>query len=204
MTGRTVIAELDLREVPQPQRHAQVYAMFETLAVGQSFTLVNDHDPVHLREQMDADLYGSFTWEYLRGEPRDWRITISRLASTPLPRVVVDSRQAGTSGGSDVVGAAWRLTPTERELDANIIALPPGGAIEEHVGADLDVLLHVVDGTGTLRTEGEDVLLRAGAVVYLPRRARRAVLAGSHGLRYLSVHRRKETLPLMPRVAPPA
>jgi uncharacterized protein (DUF2249 family) len=199
MTGSRPSPELDLRGVPARQRHPQVYAMFETLAVGQSVTLVDDDDPIHLREQMERDLHGSFSWEYSRREPQDWRITITRMTSTPLPRVVVDSREACEP---DAVGALWRLDPSERDLDANLIALPPGESIREHVGADLDVLLHVVDGAGTLRTEGADVPLRPGAVVYLPRRARRAVLAGSQGLRYLSVHRRKETLPLMPTLAP--
>lgn len=191
--------DIDLRGTPKPERHPRVDAAFRALAVGDSFVLANDHDPLGLRHQFDRDHTGSFSWEYLRREPQDWWVRLTRLTSTPLPRVVLDTREAALAvSDPDVTGAAWRLEPAERELDANLIALPPGESIAEHVGADVDVLLHVVAGTGTLRTEGEDVLLSPGEVVYLPRRARRAVLAGSNGLRYLSVHRRKETLPLTP------
>lgn len=118
-----------------------------------------------------------------------------------LPRLVLDTHEAARAvGDPDTRGAAWRLDPVDRELDANLVALPPGESIGEHVGADVDALIHVVAGTGTLRTEGDDVLLSPGALVYLPRGSRRAILAGSGGLRYLSVHRRKESRPLMPRV----
>jgi hypothetical protein len=39
-----------------------------------------------------------------------------------------------------VTGAVWKLQGRDRDLDANIIALPPGGMIETHAGTDLDVL----------------------------------------------------------------
>lgn len=119
-----------------------------------------------------------------------------------LPRLVLDTHESARGVGEPGVrGAAWRLDPPDRELDANLIALPPGESIGAHAGAEVDVLIHVVAGAGTLRTEGEDVPLNPGAVVYLPRGARRGVLAGSQGLHYLSVHKRRETRPLMPRVA---
>lgn len=114
-----------------------------------------------------------------------------------LPRLETDTRTAG-SGPDDRAGAVWRLEPEDRELDANLISLPAGDGIAEHAGADVDVLLHVVAGSGVLHTAGDDLALEPGAVVYLPRGARRGVLAGAEGLRYLSVHRRKETRPLMP------
>lgn len=117
--------------------------------------------------------------------------------TTPLPQVLLDTRELEARlGQADVAGAIWRLEPSARDLDANLISLPPDGAIEEHVGPELDVLWHVVAGSGTLRTEGGDVELAPGAVVYLPRSSRRAVRAGAEGLRYLSVHRRKESLAL--------
>lgn len=118
-----------------------------------------------------------------------------------LPRLLLDTREvAAAVGEPGVAGAVWRLEPSERQLDANLIALPAGGTIEEHVGADLDVLLHVVAGSGTLRSVAEDIPLEPGALVYLPRGSRREIAAGAGGLRYLSVHTRKQSRPLMPGV----
>lgn len=192
---------VDVRELPTPARHPRIVAALGALDVGKAFVLVDDHEPRQLREEFERDLAGCFGWEHLRREPLDWRIRITRTASTPLPRVLLNTQEiAVVIGEAAVAGAVWRLDPTERDLDANLIALPPGDKIEGHTGADLDVLIHVVAGTGTLRTEGDDVALTPGAVVYLPRRARRAVLAGADGLRYLSVHTRKMTMPLTPTV----
>lgn len=127
--------------------------------------------------------------------------TDDALDTTRLPRVVLDeSEMADAVDDPEAAGAVWRLEPSDRELDANLIALPAGDGIAEHAGADVDVLIHVIAGSGTLRTAAGEIALTRGQIVHLPRRARRAILAGHEGLRYLSVHRRKETKPLMPAV----
>ena len=116
-------------------------------------------------------------------------------AMAALPRVLTDTGAlAASAGAPDERGAVWRLTEPTRHLDANVIALPPGGTIDAHAGPDEDVLWHVLAGDGTLATDGGDVALTPGAIVWLPRRSRRAVAAGEHGLRYFSVHRRKSGL----------
>lgn len=116
-----------------------------------------------------------------------------------LPRILANTHTLARD--ADGEGAVWRLDAGERDLDANVISLAPGGSIGEHSGPDLDVILHVVSGSGTLATEGGDLELGPGAVVWLPRRTRRGFAAGGEGLVYFSVHRRKPGLGLS---APPA
>ena len=99
---------------------------------------------------------------------------------------------------SQATGAVWKLQTRDRDLDSNIIALPAGGAIETHTGPDLDVLIHVLAGTGELATENGVVDLCPGALVWLPRRSRRRFTAGPSGLRYLTVHQRRRSLILEP------
>ena len=111
-----------------------------------------------------------------------------------LPRVLATTRALAHDVGAS--GAVWKLTMGERDLDANVIALAPGDTIGEHTGPDLDVILHVVSGSGTLVTEGGDVDLEPGDLVWLPRRTRRAFRAGDDGLVYFSVHQRKPGLGL--------
>ena len=72
--------ELDLREVPRAERHPLVFANLDALAVGQSFILINDHDPVPLHMQIDDRRPGEVTWEYERREPGMFRIRIKRTA----------------------------------------------------------------------------------------------------------------------------
>lgn len=91
-------------------------------------------------------------------------------------------------------GAVWSIAEPERELDSNLIRLPPGESIEDHVGAEVDTLVHVVHGSGTLRGEAGEEPLRAGDVALLPRRTVRGFRAGPEGLEYLTVHRRRQSL----------
>ena len=49
----------------KPDRHPRVFAECDALAVGQSFVLLSNHEPRHLREEFDADRPGEFDWEYL-------------------------------------------------------------------------------------------------------------------------------------------
>ncbi|MEU4348064.1 hypothetical protein [Streptomyces sp. NPDC023838] len=91
-------------------------------------------------------------------------------------------------------GALWRLAERGRQLDANLVRLSAGAAVAEHVESELDVLLVVVDGDGLLDNGVERRALEPGAVAWLPRTARRGLLAGPNGLVYLSVHQRRPGL----------
>jgi len=75
-----------------------------------------------------------------------------------------------------------------------VIRLRPDAQIEAHLGPDLDVLLHVVAGSGQIVTATDPIRVETGAVVWLPRRSQRAILAGSDGLTYLSIHPRRPGL----------
>jgi uncharacterized protein (DUF2249 family) len=77
MTEQTII---DVREVPPPQRHPQIFSAFENLAPGEAFILVNDHDPKPLYYQFKFEREGQFTWEYLEEGPTDWRVRIGKTA----------------------------------------------------------------------------------------------------------------------------
>src|SRR5699024_3742966 len=143
----------------------------------------------------EADHAGSYDWEYLNREMRDWRIKITKLSSTPLPHVLTDTSSM-PADTADAAGAIWKLEARERDLDSNIIALQPNESIDSHTGPDLDVLMHVLGGSGTLETELTTIDLLPGALLWLPRRSQRQVNAGSEGLRYLTVHQRRQALVL--------
>jgi uncharacterized protein (DUF2249 family)/quercetin dioxygenase-like cupin family protein len=194
-TDATAEPELDVRGLAKPLKHPAIFSTYDALAPGESFVLVNDHDPRHLHEEFEVEHPGSHGWTYLHNQPRDWRIRITKLASTPLPRILCDAT-AVAEGPGDPAGAAWKLPVRERDLDANIVRIPPGSGIDAHHGPDLDVLLLVLHGSGRLHTELDTVELRAGALAWLPRRSRRAFTAGDQGLAYLTVHQRRQVLPL--------
>lgn len=116
-----------------------------------------------------------------------------------VPRVLGNSADI-TAGAPATSGTLWKLDLPDRGLDSNIIALPPHGTIGAHHGADVDVLVHVLTGNGTVTTEQSTVDLHPGALLWMPRRSRREFQAGPEGLRYLTVHQHREIGGLMPTV----
>ncbi len=193
--------ELDVRRLRKPDKHPTIFAAFAELPFGGSFVLVNNHDPRHLHEEFEADYAGGYRWEYVEKGPAIWRIRISKLTTTPLPRVLTNTADvAGADGTPDVAGVSWKLDIRERDLDSNVITLAPSARIDTHTGADVDVLIHVLSGSGRLTTEEGAIELAPGALLWLPRRSRRQFTAGPDGLRYLTVHQKREILPLTPTV----
>ncbi len=77
--------ELDVRRLRKPDKHPTIFATYSALAAGESFVLVNNHDPKHLRAEFEADYPGSYDWEYIEMGPDAWRIRISKLVATPPP-----------------------------------------------------------------------------------------------------------------------
>ncbi len=70
--------ELDVRAIPPREKHPAIFTTFGALAPGEAFVLVNDHDPIPLRFQFEAQHAGRFGWEYLEQGPAVWRVRIAR------------------------------------------------------------------------------------------------------------------------------
>ena len=47
--------ELDVRPLPKPDKHPRIFGLFGALAVGESFVLVSNHDPKHLRREFETE-----------------------------------------------------------------------------------------------------------------------------------------------------
>lgn len=121
------------------------------------------------------------------------------MKHTNQPRVIGDLSILDEVD-ADARGAVWKLTDETRDLDSNLIRLPADEQIGDFTGPEIDSLIVVVSGSGTLRTEGGPISLRPGQLVWLPRRSLRGYQAGAQGLAYLTVHQRRVVEPLMPTV----
>ena len=69
---------LDVRDMAPRVRHPTILSTFDALAPGEALELVNDHDPKPLRYQFEAELTGTFTWDYLEEGPEVWRVRIGK------------------------------------------------------------------------------------------------------------------------------
>lgn len=73
---------LDVRTLVPAERHRRIFVTYEGLAIGDTFELVNDHDPKPLYYQFDAEHHGAFSWRYLEQGPEVWRVEIGRVGPT--------------------------------------------------------------------------------------------------------------------------
>jgi uncharacterized protein (DUF2249 family) len=73
--------ELDIRIVPPREKHPTIFRTFDALQQGETFTLINDHDPFPLRHQFEATRTGQFSWDYLERGPTIWRVSIGKSSS---------------------------------------------------------------------------------------------------------------------------
>ena len=69
---------LDVRELPPARRHSLIFETFHQLNPGESFVLVNDHDPKPLYYQFSYEHAGRFSWMYEEQGPEVWRVRIGK------------------------------------------------------------------------------------------------------------------------------
>ncbi|MCQ4084450.1 hypothetical protein NGB36_28710 [Streptomyces sp. RB6PN25] len=120
----------------------------------------------------------------------DARIGPHDSAGAPLPQLLCD---VNALAAVDPVpaGALWRLAESGRQLDANLVRIRPDERIDTHTEPDLDVLLLVIAGDGTLGTTNDPQPLTVGSLAWLPHGSTRSLTAGKDGICYLTVHRRR-------------
>jgi uncharacterized protein (DUF2249 family) len=72
--------QLDIRPVPVRKKHPTIFRTFDNLANGETFQLINDHDPMPLYYQFNAERPNQFGWEYVERGPEVWRVNISKTS----------------------------------------------------------------------------------------------------------------------------
>jgi quercetin dioxygenase-like cupin family protein len=91
-------------------------------------------------------------------------------------------------------GPVWGTASTD--LNATLLEWRAGDGPAEHVNDERDVLYVVLDGSATLTVDGEPRELGAGEVTIVAKGARRVLVAGPDGVRYLTAHTRRGGLEL--------
>ena len=71
---------LEVRHLPPAQRHQVIFERFNGLQAGESFVLVNDHDPKPLYYQLAAEYAGELLWQYLEQGPEVWRVRMGKAS----------------------------------------------------------------------------------------------------------------------------
>lgn len=69
---------LDVTLLEPKMKHPTIFARFDELAEGRSFTIHNDHDPKPLYYQLVGERGDIFNWEYLEQGPEWWKVKITK------------------------------------------------------------------------------------------------------------------------------
>ncbi len=75
------LRELDVRRMAVPRRHPEIFRTFDSLAPGNAFVVVIDHEPKPLLYQFQVERPGLFEWSVLEAESERFRIEIRRRGS---------------------------------------------------------------------------------------------------------------------------
>ena len=108
------------------------------------------------------------------------------------PEHVIDIAAALRQARND--GPIW--SANSDQLNVNLLRLPAGDGVAEHVNSEVDVVLVVFEGSGDLTVDGTNYPLGPGHAFVVPRGARRAMRCTAGPLVYLTCHRRR--MGLMP------
>ncbi len=73
--------QLDVRAEPAARHHQLISETGGALGAGESFDLVEDHDPKPLYCQLAAEHAGESEWQPVAKGPEVWRVRIGRTVS---------------------------------------------------------------------------------------------------------------------------
>jgi quercetin dioxygenase-like cupin family protein len=108
----------------------------------------------------------------------------------PAPTVVELAEKWRGARGNGVV---WSLVQGS-ELNVNLVRLEAGAEVGEHVNAEVEVIVAVLEGEGQVTIDGTVHPLGPAWLAFLPRGATRSIRAGNRPLAYLTIHRRRQGL----------
>ena len=157
-----VAATLDVRGIPHAARHGQIFGRLESLAAGEALAVVNDHDPVPLRHQLDALWPGGFTWSYEDAGPELWRVLITRREGPSRPPAATAPSTEATSGNGHATAAAAGpsvsvvVSGMARLLGRSLRSLGEAGRQDEasHIAADAWAMLREIAPAEAARLSG--------------------------------------------------
>ena len=84
---------------------------------------------------------------------------------------------------------AWQ--PDTDDLHMNVIVLRSGECIGNHVNQLLDVIVTCLRGKGIVFIGDQRVDMESGSIVLIPQGASREIRAGTDGMIYTTVHRKR-------------
>lgn len=152
--------ELDVRTLPPPKRHPEIFAIFDGLAPDEAFILVNDHYPRPLLGQFQTLRPGRFEWNVLEGGPALFRVEIKRRREAG-PRNVTEYLEADHARLDALVEATQQLAAAGSfdEARARFSELVCG--LGRHIDVEEQVLFPTFEQITGMKDRGPTFVMRS-------------------------------------------
>ncbi|WP_062106673.1 DUF2249 domain-containing protein [Bacillus niameyensis] len=75
----TYAATVKVTEYPPHLKHKVIFETYKKLESKEAMLIVNDHDPIPLRYQLESMFPDQFEWEYVEQGPSTFQIKIEKL-----------------------------------------------------------------------------------------------------------------------------
>ncbi|MBK5268612.1 MAG: DUF2249 domain-containing protein [Acidimicrobiia bacterium] len=111
------VAILDVRSVHPRDRHQTIFDRLRAMGPGETIRLVNDHDPVPLRYQLDAEYPDFYRWVAVETGPERWSIDLTCRVRT------VDARPT-IAGGGEPFGAIMEAAAATGDDEILVVYAP--------------------------------------------------------------------------------
>lgn len=151
---------LDVRAIPPPSRHQEIFRTFDALAPGDAFVLVNDHDPKPLLYQFQAERPGSFEWSVLEAGPQKFRIELKRRTAGG-PRTVSDYLESDHRRLDAIATAVDKLSGDGAHEQAGERFAEFACGLDRHIVAEEQILFPAFERMTGMTMGGPTAVMRS-------------------------------------------
>lgn len=151
---------LDVREMVPKDRHSKIFGTFKELKPGESFVLINDHEPKPLLYQFQAEHHGEFNWWPLETGPQVWRVTIAKREVNDSKRTVTEYLQADHKRLDNIFNKFLEDVKDKNWGEASKDFREFRIGLKRHIRAEEDILFPVFEQKTGMHEGGPTAVMR--------------------------------------------
>ena len=155
-----MVTILDVRGAAPKDRHPRIFDTFRALGPGDSFILINDHEPRPLLYQFQAEHDGEFEWWPLEQGPQAWRVVVAKRESPAQRRTVTDFFQTDHRR-LDAIFDRFKDAVRGRKFEEAASAFREFRlGLTRHIRAEEEILFPVFEDKTGMRDAGPTAVMR--------------------------------------------
>lgn len=151
---------LDVREMVPKERHTKIFQTFKDLQPGESFILINDHEPKPLLYQFQFEHDGEFDWWPLEQGPQAWRVSIAKRKEADPQRTITEYLQTDHRRLDNIYGMFQEAIQDNRWEDASRDFRTFSLGLKRHIKIEEEILFPVFEEKTGMRESGPTFVMK--------------------------------------------